>query len=99
MSSLNHDLGGGDAGERGTRGGVVHYSVPYGYWLLGATASRSNYHQNVPGPSQTYTYSGNSDNAEIKLSRLVYRDASRKTTLSLKGWQRKSNNFINRPMN
>ncbi|CAN7603348.1 ShlB/FhaC/HecB family hemolysin secretion/activation protein [Polaromonas sp. LjRoot131] len=92
--TVNHDLGGGAAGERGTRGGVVHYSVPYGYWLLGVTASRSNYHQNVVGPSQTYTYSGTSDTAEIKLSRLVYRDASRKTTLSLKGWQRKSKNFI-----
>lgn len=92
--TANHDLGGGDAGERGTRGGVVHYSLPYGYWLFGVTASRSSYHQHVVGPSQTYTYSGTSDNAEIKLSRLVYRDASRKTTLGIKAWQRKSNNYI-----
>jgi hemolysin activation/secretion protein len=93
--SLNHDMGGGNAGERGARGGVVHYSVPFGYWLLGATASRSSYHQHVAGPYEPYTYSGTSDNTEIKLSRLVYRDASRKITLSLKGWQRKSSNFIN----
>lgn len=92
--TLNHDMGGGDAGARGTRGGTVHYSVPLGYWLLGATASKSRYYQTVAGLNGDIVYSGRSDNAEIKLSRLMYRDASRKTTASLKAWQRKSNNFI-----
>jgi hemolysin activation/secretion protein len=92
--TVNHDLGGGDAGERGTHGGVVHYSAPFDYWLLSATASRNSYHQNVAGFSQTYVYSGNSHNAEVKLSRLIYRDTSRKTTIGLKAWQRKSQNFI-----
>lgn len=92
--SLNHDLGGGDPGVRGTRGYIVHYSVPFGYWLLGFTASQNRYHQSVPGASQTFLYSGKSENSEIKLSRLIYRDAVRKTTLSLKGWTRNSRNFI-----
>jgi len=92
--TFNRDLGGGDSGSRGTYGGAVHYSVPFGYWLLGLTASKNRYYQSVAGASQNYVYSGTSDNAEVKLSRLVYRDASRKTTASLKAWQRKSNNFI-----
>lgn len=92
--SLNHDLGGGDPGARGTRGTTVHYSVPFGYWLVGFNASQSRYHQSVPGASQTYLYSGESQNSEIKLSRLIYRDAVCKTTLSLKGWTRASKNFI-----
>jgi hemolysin activation/secretion protein len=92
--TVNHDLGGGEEGERGTRSAVVHYSVPFDYWLFSVTASRSTYHQNAPGFSQTYTYAGNSHNAEIKVSRLIYRDTSRKTTIGLKGWQRKSQNFI-----
>ncbi len=92
--TVSHDLGGGDTGERGTRGGVLHYSLPFDYWLLSATASRSSYHQSVAGASQTYVYSGNSHNAEVKLSRLIYRDTSRKTTIGLKAWQRKSQNFI-----
>lgn len=92
--SLNHDLGGGDPGARGTRGYTVHYSVPFGYWLLGFTASQNRYHQSVLGASQTYLYRGESQNSEIKLSRLIYRDAVRKTTLSLKGWTRASKNFI-----
>lgn len=92
--TLNNDLGGGDAGGRGTRGNTVHYSVPYGYWMLGATASASQYFQTVAGINQNYVYRGSSSNAEVKLSRLIYRDASRKTTLSLKAFQRRSNNFI-----
>ena len=96
--SLNHDLdrnlGGGDAGPRGTQGGTVHYSVPLGYWLLGATVSSNRYFQTVAGASQDYIFSGTSRNAELKLSLLLYRDASRKTTASIKAFQRRSNNFI-----
>jgi len=92
--SFNHDLGGGDAGERGTRGYTAHYSIPYGYWLLGITASEHRYRQAVAGISQTYLYRGDSSDAEVKLSRLIYRDASRKTTVSLAGYLKTSRNFI-----
>lgn len=92
--TLNHDAGGGNAGPRGTQGNTVHYSLPLGYWTVGTTFSQSRYHQTVIGLAQNYVYSGTSGNAEIKLSRLVYRDAARKTTLSLKAFERHSNNFI-----
>jgi hemolysin activation/secretion protein len=92
--ALNHDLGGGDEGSKGTRGNVVHYSVPFGYWLVGATASSNTYHQSVAGLSQTYLYSGDSRTEELRLSRLLYRDAVRKTSVSLSGWTRSSHNFI-----
>lgn len=92
--SLNQDLGGGDPGRRGTRGHTLHYSVPFGYWMLGLTNSESRYHQSVAGIHQNYLYSGESDNREVKLSRLIYRDAARKTTLALRGWTRESSNFI-----
>lgn len=92
--SLNHDLGGGDAGHRGARGETVHYSLPFDYWLLGLTVSSSRYWQSVAGANQTLLYSGESSNEEIRLSRLLYRSAVRKTTLSLSGWARASGNFI-----
>lgn len=92
--TASHDLGGGEAGERGTQGHTLHYSLPLGYWLLGATHTSSRYFQTIAGLNQDYIYSGTSENTELKLSRRVYRDAVRKTSLSLKGWQRKSNNFI-----
>ena len=92
--SFNHDLGGGDAGYRGAKGQTVHYSLPFGYWLLGMTASSSHYWQSVAGANDTLLYSGDSSNAEVRLSRLLFRSAARKTTLSLSAWTRTSGNFI-----
>ena len=46
----------------------------YGYWMLGLTASNSQYHQSVAGFNGPISYAGKSNNAEVKLSRLVYRD-------------------------
>lgn len=92
--SQNHDAGGGDPGPRGTRGFTLHYSVPYGYWTLGTTISESRYHQTVTGITQNYVYSGTNGNAELKLARLVYRDATRKSTVHLKAFERHANNFV-----
>ncbi len=93
-ASFNQDLGGGEDGDRGTRGHTLHYSFPFGYWLFAVTSSTSDYHQSVAGASQTYVYSGESDTGDLRVSRLVYRDAVRKTTLGLRAWTRSSRNFI-----
>ncbi len=92
--TLNRDLGGADTGPRGTKGRTLHYSIPLGYWALSTTFGTSGYYQTVFGATQDYIYRGTSGNADIKLSRLVYRDAQRKTTLSLRAFKRNSNNFI-----
>jgi hemolysin activation/secretion protein len=94
--SANHNLNGHVFNDpaKGTEGQTVHYSLPYGYWMLGLTASNSQYHQRVAGLNQDYVYAGKTSNAEVKLSRLLYRDQSRKTTLALKGFRRESRNFV-----
>ncbi|KQU91141.1 hypothetical protein ASC78_18540 [Variovorax sp. Root318D1] len=94
--SANHNLNGHVFSDpaKGTEGQTVHYSLPYGYWMLGFTASNSQYHQSVAGLSQDYVYAGKTNNAEVKLSRLLYRDQRRKTTLALKGFRRESRNFV-----
>jgi hemolysin activation/secretion protein len=92
--NFNHDIGGGDAGEGGSRGHTVHYSLPYGYWLFGATASSYDYHQQVAGINQSYIYSGETRNGEVRASRLIYRNAINKTIVSLAGFIRKSFNYI-----
>ncbi|GAA4346839.1 ShlB/FhaC/HecB family hemolysin secretion/activation protein [Variovorax defluvii] len=91
--SLNHDAFQSDG--RGTRAQTVHYSLPWGYWLASATASRNDFHQTVQGADQAYVYAGESANAELRLSRLVYRDQRRKTTLSLRGVRRSAHNVVN----
>lgn len=92
--TYNQDLGGSHPGNRGTHGYVAHYSLPFGYWLLGFTSSESSYFQAVAGNSQSYLYSGDSSNADIKLSRVIYRDAAGKASGYIKAWQRGSHNYI-----
>ena len=87
-------MGGGDPGPRGTHATTIHYSLPIGYWMLGATSSSSRYHQTVAGLNQSYVYRGTSENNEIKLNRLLMRDGKQKLNLALRAFQRKSNNYI-----
>jgi hemolysin activation/secretion protein len=82
--TANQNLG-RDDDAYGTRGDVAHYSLPFGYWQLGLTHATSGYHQAVPGLDQTYRYSGSSRNSDIRLSRIVDRDAASKTALGLRG--------------
>lgn len=96
-ASYSRALGGGRAPTHGSRGSDaynVHYSIPLGYWLLSAGFSKNSYHQTVAGAVQNYRYSGDSQSAEIALGRVLYRDANRKTTFTLKGWGRSSHNYI-----
>jgi hemolysin activation/secretion protein len=90
--SYGHGVFNGD--DRGTSNWTAHYSLPFGYWLAGATASGYDYHQTVVGPFQSYVYSGSSRNAELRLSRLLWRNAHGKTGAYVRGWQRISDNFI-----
>ena len=95
--AYNHDLGGGApsvTGRRGTQGHTFYYSMPFGYWSVAGTWSANDYRQTVAGATQNYVYSGTSKNMEIFLSRVLYRDAQRKTTATVKLWGRSSRNFI-----
>lgn len=93
--SVNHDLGSiAKAGSRGTQGYTAHYSIPFGYWMLGLTSSRNRYRQAVAGIGQTYIYEGTSQDSEIRLSRVIHRDATGRTSASLVAWTRRSSNFI-----
>lgn len=88
------ELGGKDQGPRGTQGRTSHYSVPWGYNLLSLTHSLNNYHQTVAGANADILYKGESENAEVKISRVIQRDSIGKTTAGLKGFVRRSKNFI-----
>ncbi|MDD5405601.1 MAG: ShlB/FhaC/HecB family hemolysin secretion/activation protein [Sulfurovaceae bacterium] len=72
----------------------LHYSIPYGYWLLSFNENRYNYHQAVAGANQVYDYSGHSNNKDISLSYLFQRNSTGKSSIYLKGWERFSDSFI-----
>lgn len=90
--TLSQDLS-GRSQAHGTQGNTVHYSLPFGYWQAGFTHSSYDYHQTVQGINQNYIYSGTSSNNDLRLSRLVWRNAVSKTTLGFRLWQRESKNY------
>ncbi|HVJ37787.1 MAG TPA: ShlB/FhaC/HecB family hemolysin secretion/activation protein [Stenotrophomonas sp.] len=90
--NVGHDAFSGSG--QGTRSWAAHYDVPFGYWLIGANASGYHYRQSVAGHSQTYVYRGSSDNADVRLARLLYRDATRKFGTYVRAWARESSTYI-----
>lgn len=92
--TLSRDLGGGNAGNRGTRGVNTHYSLPMGHWLLSLNGGHNRYFQSVAGATQDYLYSGNSHQQEIELRRLMHRNDTSKTSASIRAFARQSENFI-----
>lgn len=83
-----------DASRRGTRGHSLQYSIPWGYWTFSLADSVSHYLQTIQGVNQTFRATGDSQNQEIKLQRLVYRDQSAKTTLQFRTLHRYSRSYI-----
>lgn len=92
--SLGNDAGGGNKGPRGTRSVSYHYSLPFGYSTLSLNHSDNSYYQTVNGALEDYVYSGDSTNSSISWTRMLYRNAKRKTQLELTAWARSSHNFI-----
>ncbi|CNL08956.1 putative hemolysin activator protein [Yersinia frederiksenii] len=82
-------------GEKGTNNLTGHYSLPFGYWTAGITASSYDYHQTVAGLNGDYGYRGESENVSLQLSRLLHRNASQKTTFTYDVLTRSSKNYIN----
>lgn len=95
--TLSHDLGSlhdEDGAARGTHGLAGYFAIPWGYQLLTLTAGANSYRQSVAGATQAYVYSGNSEQFEAALSRVVYRSARYKLTLAARAFRRHSDNFI-----
>ena len=74
-------------GPFGNRSHTLNYFFPVGYWAFSANYNDYTYHQNIPNANEVLRYSGKSDNIQLTVSRLLYRDQSHKTTLNLRGYR------------
>lgn len=100
--NYNHDLGSKDStvdidGNRtgsGTHGYSLHYSVPVGNWLIAFNHNYYRYHQAIAGYDQNYDYNGSSENTDLGITRMIYRNSHRKIDVSARIWRRKSHNYI-----
>ncbi|MDY7606678.1 ShlB/FhaC/HecB family hemolysin secretion/activation protein [Serratia marcescens] len=81
-------------GPFGNRSHTLNYFFPVGYWAFSANYNDYTYHQNIPNANEVLRYSGKSDNFQLTVSRLLYRDQSHKTTLNLRGYRKHSTNYV-----
>lgn len=84
-----------EQGPFGNRSHTLNYFFPIGYWAVSANYNDYTYHQNIPNANEVLRYSGKSDNVQLTVSRLLYRDQSSKTTLNLRGYRKHSTNAVN----
>lgn len=90
--SAGHDIL--SPGHKGTKNYLVYYGVPIGNWFLSFSASSNEYYQTVVGSNVRYEYSGESRNMDARLSRLLYRDATKKLYLNTRLWRQSTKNFV-----
>ncbi|MDR2240186.1 MAG: ShlB/FhaC/HecB family hemolysin secretion/activation protein [Zoogloeaceae bacterium] len=78
----------------GTEGYGFHYSVPFANWTLAYNYGYSKYEQAVAGFFTDYLYWGTSHTHDLGLTRILYRDGSRKTSAEAGLWFRSGRNYI-----
>ncbi|MCU6170584.1 ShlB/FhaC/HecB family hemolysin secretion/activation protein [Enterobacter bugandensis] len=72
----------------------MSYSVPLGYWSFDAFYYKSSYDKTLAGNNASYASDGDSDRASLRVSRMLGRNATGKTSLWAKVERRSSNNSI-----
>ncbi|WP_197384093.1 ShlB/FhaC/HecB family hemolysin secretion/activation protein, partial [Ralstonia pseudosolanacearum] len=80
--------------ERGTHGWNGFYSVPWGYWTATVSAYSSTYFQQIAGVNQTFVSSGNSQNFDIKLQRVIERSQNDVLGVQFRLSKRFGKNFV-----
>jgi hemolysin activation/secretion protein len=80
--------------QYGTRGNNYQFSFPYGYWTFTLAGSSYHYHQTIQGANQTFLSSGESDNTEFRIQRIIHRDQQSKTSVQFGIIKKHSKSFI-----
>lgn len=81
-------------GDKGSKNTLIHYSVPFGYWMTGVTFSDYDYHQSGLGSGFDYQYKGKSKSMNLQLGRVLHRSGSQKTSFSYEVITRQSRNYL-----
>src|SRR5450830_114237 len=68
--------------EKNSRNAMLYYNLPFGWWNLSYTYSESDYRSQAQANGFNFQQSGDSQNHQLRLERVIYRDAVSKTSLS-----------------
>ncbi|SEI17793.1 ShlB/FhaC/HecB family hemolysin secretion/activation protein [Pseudomonas asplenii] len=79
---------------KNSRNAMLYYNLPFGWWNLSYTYSESEYRSQAQASGFAFRQSGDSQNHQLKLERVVYRDAVSKTSLNTTLTYLRTQNFI-----
>lgn len=72
----------------------VNYVIPFKKYDFSATYNEYEYEQKVAGFNAPILYSGTTTQSNLAISRMLHRGTSHKTSLYVKGYHKKNQNFI-----
>nr|WP_256347298.1 ShlB/FhaC/HecB family hemolysin secretion/activation protein [Pseudomonas sp. D2002] len=68
--------------SKNSRNAMLNYNLPFGWWNLNYSYSESEYRSQAQANGFSFKQSGDSQNHQLRLERVIYRDALSKTSLS-----------------
>jgi hemolysin activation/secretion protein len=93
VAGVTHSVG-DDRGARGTHGGNLDYSLPWGWWTFELSSQGYGYRQPVAGALQTFSFTGRSRTNAASATRLLHRDQRSKTSLQFTLSGRQAHSYI-----
>ncbi|MDH2925012.1 hemolysin activation/secretion protein [Nicoletella semolina] len=80
--------------DSGTKGYSLHYSIPIRYWLWSVNHSSSNYREATKGHLVNYQYSGRTDQSNVGVNWLAWRDKQQRLSVGGKLWRLRIYKYI-----
>ncbi|SAM32975.1 Hemolysin transporter protein ShlB precursor [Pseudomonas sp. 1 R 17] len=80
--------------QKTSRNSMLNYNLPFGWWNLNYSYSETEYRSLAQASGFNFKQSGDSQNHQLRLERVIHRDALSKTSLSTGVAYLRTNNFI-----
>ncbi|WP_460096958.1 ShlB/FhaC/HecB family hemolysin secretion/activation protein [Pseudomonas sp. S3_C01] len=77
-----------------SRNAMLYYNLPFGWWNVSYTYSQSEYRSQIPANGFNFKQTGDSQNHQLRVERVIHRDALSKTSLNTGLSYLRTNNFI-----
>ncbi len=73
---------------------MLYYNLPWGWWNFSYAYSQSEYRSQIAANGFNFKQTGDSENHQLRIERVIHRDAMSKTSLNTGLSYLRSNNFI-----
>ncbi len=77
-----------------SRNAMLYYNLPFGWWNVSYTYSQSEYRSQIPANGFNFKQTGDSQNHQVRVERVIHRDALSKTSLNTGLSYLRTSNFI-----